>query len=318
MEIDTKKTYFVGFSGGKDSVATWLHLKRELDLPHVVCTFSDTGHEATDTYEYIDLLERDHGLRVVRIQPTLEDFRGQLKPEKIAARLGISEDDPNFWNTPLTMENLSLLKRRFPSSMVRFCTLYLKLIPHKRWMEANADLGNAVRVAGVRAEESPARALRAEWTEQDDMFGCPLWLPIHKWSHQEVFDIHRRFGVPPNPLYLQGMGRVGCFPCIMARKEELSAIAARRPDAFIALEEMEKRVAEGVGKPAMSFFSNGKTPKRFHSEVCQNSGKTFPVADDVRRWAAGEDPSSGSHVPMFEDDWTEDAQQCTSQYGLCE
>lgn len=38
------KTYIVTVSGGKDSTATLLHLKYDLDLP-VEAVFSDTGHD---------------------------------------------------------------------------------------------------------------------------------------------------------------------------------------------------------------------------------------------------------------------------------
>ena len=312
------KTYVIGFSGGKDSVATWLYLSKTLELPNVVCTFSDTGHEADETYEYIECLRRDFGCPVVTIKPTLEDVRGELKPEKIADRLDIPHDD-TLWNHPLNMETLAIVKRRFPSTMVRFCTTHLKLRPQVRWLsEHYPDLTNVIRVAGVRADESPSRAKRPEWTERDDMFDCPLWLPIHKWTPTQVFAKHAEYGVPPNPLYKEGMGRVGCWPCIMANKRELSAIAKRKPECFDNLAAMEKRVAKTVGKENMSFFSNTKTPPQYRSCLCPQSGEKFPVAEDVKLWALGEDPANSGQGMLFEEDWTEDAHQCLSQYGLCE
>lgn len=313
---DPGKHYVIGFSGGKDSVATWLLLTRDMGLPHVTCMFSDTGHEAPEVYTYIDMLEREHGLVIERVQPTLEDVRGELKRHKIAARLGLPDDD-DIWNEPLTMERLAILKRRFPSTMVRFCTTHLKLRPQSRVMKS-WDTTGVIRVAGVRAQESAARAMRPDWVDDDELFGCPLWLPIHSWTHEAVFALHKKHSVPPNPLYLQGMGRVGCWPCIMARRGELKSMAENRPDAFISLAEMEDRVAAAVGKSAMSFFSNHKTPKRFHSKTCETTGETFPVADDVKLWALGAEPAGSGQSLLFEDDWTEDNDTCSSQYGLCE
>jgi hypothetical protein len=104
----------------------------------------------------------------------------------------------------------------------------------------------------------------------------------------------------------------------MARKTELVQIARRFPEAFERLAAMESRVAASAGKPAMSFFSNSKTPEHWHSEVCEASGKSFPNADDVRRWAMNEEPAGSDQPMMFEEDWTEDAHSCQSQYGLCE
>lgn len=351
MNIDTSKTYVVGFSGGKDSVATWLHLQRELNFPNVVCTFADTGHESAITYDYISLLAQEHGCPLVRIQPLLGDVAGVLQPWKICWRLGLRQFIPwapdelshtmeveqerffeergvapgnvevleGWQSEPLTMERLAIIKRRFPSPTARFCTTFLKLLPQKRWLDSTySDLGGIVRVSGVRAEESAARALRPEWTDVDDVFGCPLWLPIHSWTHQDVFACHARHGVPPNPLYLHGCGRVGCFPCINAKKSELSAIAGRFPEAFVSLSDMENRVAGASGMPKLSFFSHGKTPRKYESNLCHQSGETFPDAEDVRLWATGEPAKSEGALPFFEEDWSEDVHQCLSQYGLCE
>ena len=145
-----------------------------------------------------------------------------------------------------------------------------------------------------------------------------MWLPIHKWTHEQVFECHRRHGVPPNPLYRAGMSRVGCWPCIMCRKSELATMARRFPEAFDRLEAMEQKAARATGKPAMSFFSNHKTPERFHSETCDRTCKSFPSATDVKLWALGDEPAKSGQAMLFEDDWTEDAYACTSQYGLCE
>jgi 3'-phosphoadenosine 5'-phosphosulfate sulfotransferase (PAPS reductase)/FAD synthetase len=278
--------------------------------------FSDTGHEAPEVSTYIDMLEREHGLVIERVQPLIEDMRGELVRAKIADRLGLPDDD-DVWSHPLTMETLSVLKRRFPSAMVRFCTTYLKLRPQARVM-GDWDMSGVVRVAGVRAQESAARAMRPDWVDHDDVFGCPLWLPIHSWTHDEVFQKHAEHGIPPNPLYLQGMARVGCWPCIMARKSELRSMAENRPDAFVSLAEMEDRVAASVGVPAISFFSNYTTPRRYHSQVCGNTGESFPVAEDIRLWALGSEPADSGQSLLFEDDWTEDNDTCSSQYGLCE
>lgn len=335
---DPDLIYNVGLSGGKDSVAAWLHLTQNLRLPNVVCTFSNTSWESIHTLFYLAMLRDSHSLPLVFVQPLVEDLKGELRPHKmlcrlrpeVAARWYVTESNkygPHeqqvFWNMvrriPLTMERLAIVKRRFPSTTVRFCTTFLKLMPQARWIQAHPERHRMIRVSGIRSEESEARARRPAFVERDEVMEVPLWAPIKEWMHDEVFAIHHQFGVPVNPLYTHGMGRVGCWPCIMARKQELASVADRFPEAFIALGDVEARVADATGKPAMSFFSNTKTPSQFHSQVCSQSQKSFPVADDVRRWAAGEEPfNSGQAFLPFEDDHTEDFYACTSQYGLCE
>lgn len=327
---DSKLHYVVSFSGGKDSVATWLYLTRELKLPRVTCVFADTGHESSKFHGrmgepcpcldcYLDLLDREHGLALVRIRPKLRHFIGELKPEKICERLGL-DINSNWQDEPLDMERLAILKRRFASTTVRFCTEFLKLHPLSEWVRDNCEIESTIRVSGMRSQESAARALREPF-QPDGWTGCMLWLPIKDWLHDDVFAIHQKYGVPPNPLYKMGFGRVGCFPCIMARKEELVQLSTRFDGlAMTDLRNMERRVAAAIqGADEMSFFSAGKTPDRYASHICQNTGKRFPDANDVRLWALNEPPArSGQGMLEFEEDWTEDASQCLSQYGLCE
>lgn len=46
--------------------------------------------------------------------------------------------------------------------------------------------------------------------------GVKFRLPILDWSEQQVLDF---LGDDINPLYNQGFGRVGCFPCLAGGAE---------------------------------------------------------------------------------------------------
>lgn len=315
---DPSLHYVIGFSGGKDSVASWLYLSRELSLPKVTALFADTGHEFPETYEYLETLRNEHDLPLEIVTPTVGDLidAKEIREKTAASRIS-TEGYKSIRDIPLTMERLAILKRRFPSTMARFCTTMLKLLPSLRWMQEHCDLASTVRVSGVRAEESPGRAKQAQY-EFDDYMGCWMWKPVFHWCHAEVFGAHQKHGIPVNPLYKQGMGRVGCAPCIMANKEELHQIAVRKPEAFDRLRSMEDAVAKSAGKSGMSFFSNHKTPERFHDKVCDNTGKSYPSAEAVKRWAMGVEPGYFTETPLFEEDWTEDVHSCSSKYGLCE
>ena len=76
---------------------------------------------------------------------------------------------------------------------------------------------------GIRAEESPCRA-KMLGLDFDEAFDCWIERPILDWTVAEVFEIHRRHHWKPNPLYLKGVGRVGCYPCIMVNHKELKAL----------------------------------------------------------------------------------------------
>ena len=72
---------------------------------------------------------------------------------------------------------------------------------------------------GIRANESLSRSKMAETEETPE--GYTIYRPILNWDVYDVFKQHDKHGIKPNPLYKQGMGRVGCMPCINSKKEEL-------------------------------------------------------------------------------------------------
>lgn len=296
------KTYIVTVSGGKDSTATLLHLKYDLDLP-VEAVFSDTGHEAIVTYWYLIYLSHEvHP--ITRIQGNMQQLRKDLDPEE-----------------PLTMLSLCRHKQRFPGMMSRFCTTELKLKPlreHVRARQEEEPDTEFVLVNGVRADESPKRAAMDE-RGFDEFMGVERWLPILHWTAAEVFACHDRHNVLANPLYTQGMGRVGCFPCIYARKNELKNIAVRYPDAFERLGKMEADVARHSKRGISSFFPADKCAQTYRSQVDPKTGTRFAAAEDVRRWATNE-LARGGLFDEFDLDKTDDlaGPSCLSQYGLCE
>ncbi len=260
----------------------------------------------------MDYLVREHRLPLARVQGRVGQLWKRMPPA------GIDPDEP------LTMTSLCRIKGRFPAAMSRFCTTELKLVPMRAWLDrarvAFPD-DRFVMVSGVRREESARRAAIACDRFHDDFMGVERWLPILDWTWHDVFETHRRHGVPPNPLYMEGHSRVGCYPCIMARKSELAAIAKYRPDAFIRLAEMETEVGKTSPRGLATFFSATETPKAYRSALNPKTGVSVPQAEDVRRWALGLTPRLSLFAAMaaFEEEGDDiEAPACTSVYGLCE
>ena len=201
-------------SGGKDSAAMSLFLK-ELGIEHVR-VFCDTGWEHPVTYEYL------RGELAQALGP-IDEIRGDLlMPELVK-------------------------KGMFPSRTRRFCTEQLKVFPLQRYVARIQDeRGDVVNAVGIRAAESAARSKLPEW-EWNDGFDCDVWRPLIGWTEQQVIDIHTRHGLRPNPLYLAGASRVGCWPCIFARKSEIRHLADVDPtriDTIRALEAEVQKAAE--------------------------------------------------------------------------
>lgn len=106
---------------------------------------------------------------------------------------------------------------------------------------------------GVRADESDARALLPKFQrigpahgvkaspEEEDAWRLYAYRPLLHWKTEDVFALHKKHGLKPNPLYANGMSRVGCMPCIMCRKAELYEIARRFPEHIERLEARDRR-----------------------------------------------------------------------------
>jgi len=299
--------YLISISGGKDSTALWLHMKYDLGLENLIPVFADTGWEHPLTYEYLHYLETKLG-KLHRVKSDL-DFVG-----------------------------LAVKKQRFPSARARFCTEHLKLKPCRDFIES-LGLDDLVICSGVRHEESKSRSKMAERVDCDDYYKRPQWRPIITWTWQQVFAIHDKYSIEPNPLYKHGMGRVGCMPCIMANNRELKAIAERFPEVFDKVAEAEQRVSASAKRGCASFWTAGDIPERFCSKKWvqiikggrdKKTGRfrlpyavehPIPTPEDVRRYVTmdKEEKQVGHKMPLlFEEPQNEDLGVCSSIYGLCE
>lgn len=149
-----------------------------------------------------------------------------------------------------------LLASGFPSVTRRFCTRQLKVEPVREqvyrpiWDKG----GDVVSWQGIRADESRSRASLPRW---QDIGFHDVFRPLLHWTVTDVWKRHRRHNIEPNPLYGQGQSRVGCLPCIMARKGELRNIAQRYPAHIERIREWEALVRQVARSPDYngSFFT---------------------------------------------------------------
>lgn len=314
-----KPLRIVSISGGKDSTATLLLALENNWDDGVRAVTADTGHEHPATYEYIDYLRQRLGITidVVKADFTRQMAAKREKLLKIAA--GVPEEEiygtRKFsvqWTPDRTARaaelmkptgnvylDLCIVKGGFPSRKRQYCTEHLKRVPLDAYQSSLIAQGfNIEEWHGVRAAESPMRAPLPdfEWGPRRS-----INRPILRWGTERVFEQHRRHGVKPNPLYLQGMGRVGCMPCINAQKGEIAMIATRYPEAIERVREMERLVSECSRNPIPATF--------FHT---QSIGGARGI-DEAVRWART--TRGGVQFNLLAES---DATMCSSQYGLCE
>lgn len=305
----------ISISGGKDSTALLL-LARALEAQNLQAVFADTGHEHSETYDYVRYLEDATG---VPIRWVKADFSAEIQRKRDKLEAG---ELPGWSDamrdqalevlrpTGIPFLDLCLWKGRFPSRRAQFCTQFLKRLPIERdvIMPALERFGTVWSWQGVRAQESPARRLLPEF-EDVGGFGVYAYRPLIRWTWQSVFEAHDYMGIKPNPLYTQGMGRVGCMPCVNCGKDELQQISARFPQEVDRVREWERLVSMASRMGSATFFQVGTDP-------------TVSANDDISHSTHGIDRavewSQTSRGGRQFDLLATGGGGCSSSYGLCE
>lgn len=320
----------VSISGGKDSLAQSLRAI-ESGVQHLN-VFADTGHEHPETMEYLEYLEQKLG-PVKRVKA---DFTRQIEgkrkfiatrwPVTLVEECGMTPEEAAervaqaleiLHPTGIPFLDLCMLKGRFPSTKARFCSTELKHHPVRDWvvLPALEEFEEVILWQGVRAQESPARANLPEWEEDaDDTPGLHVYRPILKWQHEDVFAIAKRHGIKPNPLYQQGCSRVGCMPCIHARKSELAEIFSRWPEEIKRVAEWERLVAACSRRGNSTFFPTTHDPRRAEKRIELITVDAYGI-DSYRDWAMT--THGGAQFDLLAE--SNDKTVCSSVYaGVCE
>lgn len=268
--------HVVSVSGGKDSTALYCWAIEQFGAEGFRAVFADTGHEHPVTYNYL------RNLPTIAKGPAIEWVKADFT-EKVKRKGKIPQGNPflDMW----------LWKGRAPSARAQFCTEHLKLRPILKWLEENRGDDEPVMYTGIRAGESVRRSKMParEWAP---LYDCYTERPLLEWTEPQVFAFLKKHNVEPNPLYAEGFRRVGCFPCIHARKSEL----ARLPEwAWEKLTSWEKI----AGRTWFSPLKPGQ----------------ITTVDEMKEW------SKTTHGGTQFDLWSEDAKDipsCMSTWGACE
>lgn len=265
------------FSGGKDSTALMLWMRENIGEPgkdwiplHEMTQWEHSGH-----FPYVEYVNR-----------TALNY---------ALQYCASEKYPKGFVQLVTE------RHRVPSVKARFCTEELKTNPAIEFCKALDD--EVTVYMGHRREESAARAAMC-FESFDDRYDATILRPLLEWSSADVFAIHKKHCIEPNPLYKMGVQRVGCFPCVMVQLRELKALS-QWPQAWAELKANTENIEAALGS---SFFPPNYIPKRFQTG-CTEDGKSFPWCGDVWRYVESVDENQ---LPMFE------PRSCMSVYNLCE
>lgn len=312
--------HVVSISGGKDSAATALVALETMPRESLRFIFCDTGNEHESTYGYVAYMGEHLGIQIDTLRAEfsqqidrqreyiLNKWPGKGVPLEAcerAAKAMVPTGNPFL--------DLCIWKGRFPSRRAQFCTEQLKTLPATEYQLDLIDAGQCEAVyswQGVRLDESYSRRTRMQGTGACvislDERGGGIWnyRPILRWTAADVFEAADCYGLKPNPLYLQGMTRVGCMPCINAGKDEVLEISKRFPGHIDRIEMWERTVGMASKRMEASFFPDPDRDAHLNKRGIRN----------VVEWAKTQ--RGGQNM-----DWiriTEEPKACESAYGLCE
>ena len=202
----------VSFSGGKDSLSMLLLSKDIVKGPAV---FIDTGLELPETIEHTREVVPKLGFDLV------EEKAGDI-----------------FWR--------SLDVFGPPSRDYRWCCKTSKLSPVVKLTKERFPKG-CLMFVGQRRYESLTRARRP------DIWVNP-WIPvnveaspINDWTALHVWLYLMRKNVSPNPLYFEGMDRIGCWLCPACEMAEFRIVEKKHPELWSRWESFLNGWASKMG-----------------------------------------------------------------------
>lgn len=180
----------VSYSGGKDSLAT-LHLVLDSGITPKLL-FVDTGLEFEETKRNVEEIADEFGLELVT------ESAGDA-----------------FWKN---LEHFGPPARDF-----RWCCKTCKLGPATRIIQRNFPEG-VLSFIGQRAYESEKRAAKGKVWRNPWTPGQLAASPIQKWTalHIWLYLFSKKANV--NPLYMEGLERIGCFMCPATDLAELRRV----------------------------------------------------------------------------------------------
>jgi len=327
-------------SGGKDSTATMLIMMDRHPADEWKFVMADTGNEHPLTLEYAtDYLPRKLGVTVdvVKADFSAEIARRRVYVETMWPSKGVPDADiqrvlKHLHPSGNAFLDLCLWKGRFPSRTRQFCTQYLKRIPLDAYLlDLMAEGYEVESWRGIRRDESQNRkdAIEFEVTAE----GYKIVHPVVAWTAQQVVDFVTSRGVLLNPLYLRGMKRVGCMPCINCGKDEIAEIFNRAPEHIDKIREWEETVSYCAKRGWTTFFADkamtsptpisGWTRTLITDEAgaqveqwVESDGDIFERLRIDKRVEWAKTARGGKQLDLLKFNPHPDA--CSSLYGLCE
>jgi len=279
--------YIVYFSGGKDSMACFLHLLEEgvdrekIELwHHDIDGDGETFMDWECTPDYCRKFAEAFQVPIYFSYKEGGFLREMLREDEKTA--------PMHWETPTGKDSKGgtrgkkSTRRKFPqispNLSVRWCSSYLKIDVGATALRNQKRFDNirTLTLSGERGEESKARAGSAI-LEPDKAASSTRhverWRPIRDWTEEQVWTIIKKYKIKVHPAYYMGWGRVSCKFCIFGNKNQFASAYSISPEIGERMIELENDF--------------GYTMKRAEDlRTLINSGEVYPSITEFMMFLA--------------------------------
>jgi hypothetical protein len=201
-----KVRHILGLSGGKDSTALAIFMRREYPDLEIEYFFCDTHKELKETYEYLG---------------RIEDWLG-IKIHYLEAERGF-----DHW--------LDVYGGVLPSPKMRWCTKQMKIIPLEKWVGDD----EVITYVGIRADEN-----RDGYISTKPNITAKFPFKEHGKVKADILRELEESGIGM-PDYYRWRSRSGCYFCFFQRKYEWVMLAQEHPDLFQKAVEYEQNHRDG-------------------------------------------------------------------------
>lgn len=221
--------HIIGLSGGKDSTALAIHLKRT--RPDIYDSlefyFTDTGTELDELYVYLEKLERYLGKTIYRIKADVDENK----------KIQFKAEDGNDKSVPFDDVLFDKYNGFLPAPNARWCTRDLKIIPMEKWIGGDY----CVSYVGIRADEPS----REGYSSRSKNVNITAVYPFRE-DNLVLNDVYRileeTVGIPP---YYRWRTRSGCYFCFYQRRVEYAILYYLYPDLFVDSKKYETEHSDG-------------------------------------------------------------------------
>ena len=293
IDFDYYDSILVQMSGGKDSIACFLHLldlgvpKHKIEIWHQCIDGKDSTKKQFFDWEstegYVRQFAKHFNVPLIWCWKEF-GFWGEMHREEAftnSTRYRV-EGEKTEYILPTKSGKLST-RRKFPAKSanlnVRWCSSYLKIdVASKVIRNMNRFYGTAenpkkiLMVTGERREESANRARYNKLEKFDTSFRIfHQYRAVIDWKEESVWAIMKRYKIMPHPAYYLGLPRLSCKTCIFFSPNHWATLNEIDPGAINVIEEKEKE------------FNHTLDNKKTIREMV-NKGKSM-ITDENRKYA---------------------------------